>query len=396
MSAGGDGIIDFEPLIEVARPNGSVPDFIPRRFEMGGRLKITDAAGIQDTPLKTCVLCGGLILDHESSMEHPLPQWLHRYCEDAGEMAAPWFETTNRENPTWRQLCLRSHKICNSTFDKKIERPAKSSIHRIFEGKNLTWSDIDSVFDWLDKVKSSSAHMATAIKGHGNVLSYSEISFPNKRVGAFDRIAIFFRISDYDTPLDMWECFSDGFLTTPSSIILRIKDLIIVYISSNYVLSAAFGLGIPKKIDGELAYVSGNSRPSDGFGTRKTRIPAAKILAQPMRRQHQKAGYSDTSTALQPNGDGRIYELSGGKWNRIKSINFSNLPILNSRIGLSLAGLESIEWLILTKEQDYEIYGQPGAAFIKSLPSLQLEKLALMGLLFELRNGLPMLESDRI
>jgi hypothetical protein len=114
-----------------------------------------------------------------------------------------------------------------------------------------------------------------------------------------------------------------------------------------------------------------------------------------MRRQHQKAGLLDNSAALQGNGDGRVYELVGSRWTRVKSCDFSALPRLNIRLGYALAGLETVEWIILSKEQDYGRYGTPESFFMKSLPMLQDEKRSLIQLVSTMRGGLPMPESDR-
>ncbi|RUX12122.1 hypothetical protein EOA27_20495 [Mesorhizobium sp. M2A.F.Ca.ET.037.01.1.1] len=388
-------MIDVTPLVEVARPAGENLPFIPRRFQAGGRLEIADSAGIQNTFITTCVLCGGVIAGEEASLEHPLPQWLHKYAGDVGERKASAFRVSETIQPTWRQLSLNSHKECNRLFARKIEDPSITAVKAMVDGGRLTWTQLDAAFDWLDKIKSASAHMATALRGHNIRLGYGDISFPNKRVGAFDRLAIIYRISDGRPPLDLWDCLNDGFLTTPSAITLRVKDLVIVYSSSTFLLSTAFGLGKSMNQNGSATYIPGAGIFAPGFGTRFCRIPSAKILAQPMRRQYQKEGWLDHSPALQKNGDGRVYELIGSRWIRVRSCDFSVLPKLNSRLGYALAALETVEWIILSKEQDEARYGTPESFFLKSLPALHDEKRQLIKYVTDLRGGLPISESDR-
>ncbi|MCP3466998.1 hypothetical protein [Bradyrhizobium sp. CCGUVB23] len=394
MSAGGDGIVGVEPLVEVALPAGVDAPFIPRRFRAGGRLNVQDSPNIQSTRLVTCVLCGGVIADGDSTLEHPLPQWLHRFAGDVGGKSARSFVVGSKES-TWRQLCLDAHRKCNTEFGRRIENPTINSLKAIVEGKTLTWSQVDAVFDWLDKVKSSTAHMGIALQGHRTRLGYDNLSFPNVRTGAFDRLALFFRISDTTSSLDLWECLNEGFLTTPSAIALRIKDLVIVYASNNYLLSKAFGLGFGVPKDGKPTFVNGTGVFASGFGSRVTRLPAAKIIAQPMRRQHLKEGFHPSSDALQENGDGKIYELEGMRWSRVRSTSFSRLPKLRYQIGYALAGLEVVEWIILSKEQDYSRYGSENSFFMKSMPNLLAEKTLLLDLVASLRGGLRPQQDDR-
>ncbi|WP_141245418.1 hypothetical protein [Mesorhizobium sp. WSM4313] len=389
-------MIDTTPLVEVARPAGENLQFIPRRFQAGGRLQIADSVGIQNTFISTCVLCGGVIVGEEATLEHPLPQWLHKYAGDMGDRKASAFRVSETIQPTWRQLSLSSHKECNRLFARKLEDPSITAIKAMVEGRRLTWTQLDAAFDWLDKIKSASAHMAIALRSHNLRLGYEDISFPNKRVGAFDRLALIYRLSEGTPPLDLWDCLNDGFLTTPTAITLRVKDLVIVYASNNYLLSAAFGLGSYLMQNNSATYIPGTGTFAPGFGTRFCRIPPAKILAQPMRRQHQKEGLLDNNPALQENGDGRVYELVGSRWTRVRGCDFSALPRLNSRLGYALAALETVEWIILSKEQDYGRYGTPESFFLKSLPVLQNEKRGLIELVSTLRGGLTMPESDRI
>lgn len=394
MSLGGDGIVGVEPFVELALPAGVDTPFIPRRFRSGGRLNVQDTPNIRKTRLVTCVLCGGVIVDGDTTVEHPLPQWLHRYCDDVGERSATSFAVGGKQ-PTWRQLCLDAHRECNTLFARRIEEPTIHSLKAIVEGKVLTWSQIDTVFDWLDKVKTSTAHMGTALQGHSTQLEYHEFSFPNLRIGAFDRLALFFRVSNVTSALDLWECLNLAFLTTPTAIALRIKDLVIVYASNNYLLSKAFGLGIGFRKDGSTTFESGPGAFASSFGSRTTRLSVAKIIAQPMRRQHRKAGFHPHSNALQESGDGRVFELKEGRWNRVRSTSFGELPKLAYSIGYALASLEVIEWIILAKEEDYSRYGSADNFFMQSMPELHLGKSLLLDVIAQLRGGLKPRESDR-
>lgn len=395
MSVGGDGVVEDEYLVEVARPAEEDIGFIPRRFRAGGRLGIVDHQGIQSTVLISCVLCGRLLLDHEANDEHPLPQWLHRYAGDVGERRAWNFKGSNEAPPTWRQLCLASHKKCNSAFAHKIEKPAISVLKQIVEGGRVTWTQLDALFDWLDKVRSSSAHMAAAVLGHKFRLGYDEFSFPNRRIGAFDRTLAIFKTSSPPQMLNLWDCLSDGFLSTPSSIALQVKDYVFVFTSNNFLLSSAFGLGTGRLVDGVPVLIPGTGRFMSGYGTRVTRLSAAKIFAQPMRRQHQREGLREESQALQESGDGRIYELIGSRWTRVGSTDFAHMSAISAPLGYALASLETVEWIILNKEQDSSRYREGPRVFMDSMLSMQRAKLDFLDLIASLRRGLRLDEDDR-
>lgn len=231
--------------------------------------------------------------------------------------------------------------------------------------------------------------------GHNLRLDYNEISFPNRRIGAFDRLAIIFKIKDYASPLDLWNCMDDAFLTTPTAISLRVKDVIIVFVSGNYLLSPAFGLGSVERKGENLEYIAGSGLFAPGFGSRISRIPSAKILAQPMRRQHQKSGFPEDNRSLQDNGDGKVYLLKNNRWERVKSCDFSDVPVFFTSIGETLASIETIEWIILSKEYDFQRYGNSESIFVKSLPKLQHEKEQLMAIIAQLRGGISISENDR-
>ncbi len=222
MSWGGDGVLVGEPLLEVLPQAGSDVDFPIRRFEAGGRMRIVDGPRSKKARFVTCVLCGGVITDANSTFEHPLPQWLLRYCGKSGDTPAASFAVGVDRKPTWRQLCLKSHSNCNAQFARRVEDPAISPFKRIVEGGTLSSNDIDLVFDWLDKVKISACHMGVAIQSHKLNMAYNDHSFANKRVGAYDRFMILFRLSVDESKIDLWDCLHEGFLTTPSSIIMRI------------------------------------------------------------------------------------------------------------------------------------------------------------------------------
>lgn len=396
MSKGGDGVIDTETMVEAARLFDNGAKFITRRFQMGGKLNISDSTSIKSTLFTTCVLCGGIIHDKNQTQEHPLPQWLHRYAGDVNENKAEAFRIENNVEPTWRQLCLASHSQCNAQFARKIEDPAKSAVTSIVEGGRVTSFQLDLMFDWLDKVKSASSHMGVALRGHDIRMKYSKISFPNRRIGAFDRVAIFFRVDDVNPSLDLWDCLDDAFLSTPSVIILKIKDLIVVYVSANYLLSSAFGLGICRKTNGITEYVPGNGVFAAGFGTRFTRIPIAKVIAQPMRRQQKLQGLIDNSMALHQNGDGKLYELIGSRWIKIKSIDFSDLSVIPMSIGYPLCALEAAEWTILCKEQDYNLYGNSDSFFMESYFHLLSERDKILKHPTLCLDGVPIPYSDRV
>ncbi len=396
MSVGGDRIVDVVPSVLAAwQPSAHLP-FIPRRFQAGGRLGVVNGPISESLPFTTCVLCGGLIQDNDHDFEHPLPQWLHRFADDVGDARAPSFGYSGASQPTWRQLCLSSHKTCNKQFARRLEDPVISPIKALVDGGSITSTEVDVIFDWLDKVKAASAHMGTALRGNELLLGYEGVSFPNDRIGMFDRLALFFRVEGAKSTLDLWDCLGEGFLTTPSAIVLQIKDLVIIYVSSNYLLSKPFGLStVLMKSDNMLEHLPGDGYIRSGLGTRLTRLPIAKILAQPMRRQHMKEGFEKKSKYLQDNGDGKVYELGRDGWFRVKKTNFSNLRKLSYGIGRALAGLETLEWILLCKQLDYTRYGVRGDFFMKSIPSLLQEKRALLELISYLRGGLRVPERDQ-
>ncbi|MBY5561732.1 hypothetical protein [Rhizobium leguminosarum] len=392
MSLGGGGVPGIEePYIAVHSAGNDLP-WVPWIFKPGGRVEVTNSPSTTRSFGHSCVLCGGVIFDDNWNYEHPLPQWVHRMAGDAGERRSGIIRSDGALSPTWRQLCLASHRSCNSLFAKYIENPARSGLSAMVDGGVVTSTQIDAILDWLDKVRSASAHMATAFTGHPNVLRYIPQSFPNRRIGAWDRAAMFFRIDKYREPLDLWDCNHPAFLSTPSALILRIKNLIIVTVSNNYMLTDAFGLGgavrlDPSDEDGE--WIPGDGKYAAGFGSRRTRLGTGFVVAQAMRRAYFKQGQQIPAPALKANGDGHVYHLFQNRWERTKSLDFSKLPVLSRDLGVALAGLEVCEWLILFKERDHVLVGKPSNYFAaESLSSLYVEKSLLLEAVAASRGGL--------
>jgi len=396
MSFGGEGIPGIEPGARIISGIETDLGFIPQRFLVGGRFKVEDGARAKTIPLHTCVLCGGLILkDDEWNYEHPFPRWVHRLAGDVGEEKSAFVQLIGGV-PTWRQLELAAHRVCNDLFAKYIEDRARNTIKTMVEGGFVTAQQIDFVLDWLDKIRTSAGHLATAFTGHGLSLRYEEYHFPNRRIGLFDRVAIFYRVRDYPGPLHIWECMHPGFLTTPSALAVQIKDLVILTISNNFLLSQAFGLGQTRMIDGQLSWVEGSGVIGSGFGLRRTRLEAALIVAQPMRRQLVNAGVAMTSEALSKTGDGVVFHREDGRWRRTKRLDFSKLQTMDFQLGYALAGLEMVEWLILLKEEDHKRMGSPKRnVSLNSIDELRDIKTQLLASVAASRSGIWPLESDR-
>lgn len=392
---GGDGVIQDSPTNAAAF--GDLDDSVwPRRyFKLGGRLKQRDALKSRVKRSHTCVLCGEPLGCAPTNLEHPLPQWLHRFAGEASEDRPLSFRAPGLGSPTWRQLCLASHQTCNSEFERRIERPAMGPLKTIVKGGTLSWSDLDRVFDWFDKVMSAGAHMGTALTEHRSNFLYLQTNFPHKRVGLFDRLAIFFKMTGPDDGLELGHLLNDGFLTTPSAMLLTIGNTGIIYVSNNHLLSSAFGLGMPYKEGDIYGYRAGSGIFGDNLLDRITRLPAAKLIAQPMRRQHQRLDMVTPHPALQSNGDGKVFELKAGRWMRVTNCSFSNLPIIDGPIAIALASLEIIEWLILMKERDDQIYPTVPRIFMEPMRQLISEKTDILRWITMLRGGLAITESDR-
>ncbi|MFF0924794.1 hypothetical protein ACFYE8_35025 [Rhizobium leguminosarum] len=398
MSFGGDGVPGIERTPEILQLEGWEHPFIARRFEAGGRFKVTDGPISSKIPLTTCVLCGGIIFpDDQRNMEHPLPRWVHRIAGEVGELKSSAITLEAGPNPTWRQLELAAHERCNTAFGEHIEIPARKAIGTMVDGGMVYAKQIDVVLDWLDKVRSSSAHMATAFTGHGLVLDYRHIHFPNWRIGLSDRAAIFFRVEKYKEPLDLWDCMDRGFLFTPGALAIRIKDLVILSISGASLLSPAFGLPEVKIVNGQVEWVDGSGKWASGFGSRTSRLGSALIVAQPMRRQEIKEGFLLKSAAISESGDGHVHNLKKSRWSRTKRLDFSQLPKLSAKLGYALANLEIVEWLMLIKERDHARAGHPpNFGAMESMSDLRYAKMFFIDNVARERGNLRPVENDRL
>lgn len=388
MRYGGDGVIDHDDFVSDHHIRGFKFQGQRKKFEIGGRLSIKEYSKTNENLNTSCVLCGGILYGDDHDMEHPLPQWLHSYAENVADRRASSFWFNRYSIPTWRQLELAAHRSCNQQFAKKIERPAMTAIKSIVEGRRVTADQLQMVMNWMDKIKSSVSHMSVALSGNILELYYNDFHFPDRRIGLHDRFMIAFRCSGYRESLDLWECVSESFVTTPAVFGLQIKDLILVYASNFEILSDAFGLNKYYQYQGQQRVDIGTGQYHSGLGHRGIEVAGSMVIAQPMRRQLVKSGYIEPGNSLFPNGDGKVFQLVGGRWNRVKSIKFTGLPRFPIDLAKTLASIEIIEWLIINKNLDHTRNEKGKGFFMRSMPELLHARENFRKLAFQMKTGL--------
>jgi hypothetical protein len=374
MSFLGKGIVKWgegQQPMDIA----TAPNFLSYHpIEIGFGKKLDLQIPPQNFPkMQHCLLCGSLIINEPVNDEHPVPSWLMR---DTGTKDAFFRELMLGDNniPARGDFSFQAHQHCNSEFGRLLEEKVKPDLNKILDGGILGEAQIDRFLDWLDKVRAT-VHISV-LQAEGRLENYGvqKHNFPNKRVGLHDRMAFFFRVQMRDEiqGLQIEAPQNRGFQSTPTALVLRVKDLVIVSISDFCLLSSTLGIPLYKKDkNGSLVSKKGSGIVARTFSNRISRLHFARAIFQAMRPNspdNENLLYRNT---LENNGQGKLFTSMNSKIERVKSgkVDFSNLPTLDFNEGIGLACLEFMEAIIDCKKRDMRAK-YPDNFFMKSIKDL--------------------------
>lgn len=176
-------------------------------------------------------------------MEHILPQWLLKMTGDENRQGN-FGIIKDKNNPRMRQYAFSSFKfpsceVCNSDFSK-LESKAKVCCGKIIEGKNIGLGELNSFFDWFDKIR-----VGIWLANYSLDKNYFAIK-PNyhieKRIRLHDR-ALFVNRHVDSTLLRLTVTGSQSpcFSYTPSCFGLVINNFSFLNVSYNFLISKRMG-----------------------------------------------------------------------------------------------------------------------------------------------------------
>ncbi|MBF0674657.1 hypothetical protein [Pseudomonas sp.] len=226
------------------------------------------------TSNRFCVFCGNP--PEKKNREHILPQWLLDLTGDPKRVVN--FGTNYKNGRTvrfdWLNFCVPACESCNAEFSN-LEGRAKSYVLRLTAREALSSIEYSDFLDWLDKVRIGVWVAYHFIQGNPTNI---EPSFHIKtRICQKDRMVAIYPIAGDGVGLNAFGVESLIYHSQPSCFALRINDLLIFNMSTDYLFSARCGFPFPKSryiaLDGDNPYLM---HMSDFQITRRVKHPLVR------------------------------------------------------------------------------------------------------------------------
>jgi len=190
-----------------------------------------------------CVFCGEL--PERKNREHVLPQWLIKMTGNPKRVVN--FGTNYKTGKTikfdFSNFVVPSCEKCNIKYSD-IEKRAKEYTERLLQRDALTSLEYIDFMDWLDKVRIGVwiayyfiQKNPVGIKPHFHI---------NTRISTTDRMIAIYPIKSNEKGLNIVGAESLIFQTQPSCFGLKINNILILNMSSDYLFSARCGFPYPK------------------------------------------------------------------------------------------------------------------------------------------------------
>lgn len=201
-----------------------------------------------------CVFCGEL--PKRKNCEHILPQWLIKMTGNPKRVVN--FGTNYKNGKIikydWSSFVVPSCEKCNNKYSD-IEDRAKDYVERLLERDTLTGAEYIVLMDWLDKVRIGAWIAYHLIQG--NPTDIQPKFHINTRISKKDRMIAIYPLTSNEKGLNAFGVESLVFHRQPSCFALKINNILIFNMSSDYLFAARCGFPYPKIcetwLDGENA-----------------------------------------------------------------------------------------------------------------------------------------------
>jgi hypothetical protein len=203
-----------------------------------------------------CVFCGNP--PEKKNREHILPQWLLELTGDPKRVVdfGTNYKTGNTISFDWSNFCVPACECCNSKYSD-LEARAKFYMLRLLAREALTSIEYSDFMDWLDKVR-----IGVWIAYHyiqGNPTNIEPTFHIESRLCLKDRMVAIYPIAGDGLGLNAFGVESLVFHSQPSCFALRVNDLLLLNMSSDYLFSARCGFPYPRSrytpLDGDNPYM---------------------------------------------------------------------------------------------------------------------------------------------
>ncbi len=204
---------------------------------------LTSLISIMD---KFCVFCGQR--PEGKSNEHVLPQWLIQLTGDPNRVAVLGYKKEPglpERKYSFKSFVFPSCENCNNQF-APLEEEARSVIVKMLASEPLSATDLNTLFDWFDKVRTglwlAYFYLDENIAG---ILPHFYIA---SRVRLNDRMLLICKADCERTGLAFVGCETPCFSVAPCCFALIINNLYLLNMSFNFLFARRLGFPYPEEL----------------------------------------------------------------------------------------------------------------------------------------------------
>lgn len=190
-----------------------------------------------------CVFCGKP--PENKNKEHVLPQWLIELTGAPNRVVNFGINYENNKviNFAWSQFVVPACEACNSSYSD-LENQVKPLIEKTLSREAIKAKEWIIVFNWLDKVRVGLWLAYHLIQK--NPTQLEPRYFIDNRINTKDRMLCVYPVKNNRDGLNGFGAETLLFHRNPSSIALRINDIIIINMSSDSLFLGRCGFPFPK------------------------------------------------------------------------------------------------------------------------------------------------------
>ena len=183
---------------------------------------------------RRCLFCGEPFTGQGHNFEHVIPKWLVREA-DLSKRTAPVDFPTRKFSAAMSRLGGRACETCNAA-SSDLEGRAGIAYAKVRDGEDLSLSDGRALLDWLDKLRVG-MWLWTVEVGKEDYGVNPKFRI-NERMANKDRILLATKYPPGPTMkgLEFWGA-NEYFVITPSALGFFINNVVLVSLSSNFLLA---------------------------------------------------------------------------------------------------------------------------------------------------------------
>lgn len=195
---------------------------------------------------KLCVFCGNK--PQSKNKEHVIPQWLLELTGDPKRifyLGTPWISASSERSYAASQFQFPACQKCNERYSD-LEGKAKNVIETILNNGKVTIEEIDLLLDWFDKVRVGLWLGYRYLEK--NYFRITPHFYIDSRIGQADRVLYVYYLSDKLEGLSFIGITSPVFSHMPSCFSLRIKNVLFLNISTEFLIARRVGFPYPNSV----------------------------------------------------------------------------------------------------------------------------------------------------